>query len=333
MSRLAPLFVPFGLEVGPSAAAMLRLGEELSALVATAASLRPDEARALSIGATLAKLERMWQANTHALRALLPSEIGNTLSLPSPLDVNTSMPPLPLSSPAYAGAAQLLAHVSRDWSPLGRASRASTHTRVLSALRRLRRPARVLLPGAGACRLAWEVARRGHRVEANDEAVEMLLAGRSVMAWEGAPLTIFPHARCEMGAMRREACEVGTVVPDVTLGPTPANLTLQLGDFSRVYSDASQLAAWDAVVTCYFIDTLAEPVAAIRRISEVLTAGGRWINIGPLHWHNHKTGLLRLSYAEMLKLMQLHGFVIETSRRVNKVPYLGVGNGILGSSS
>ncbi|XP_047147087.1 carnosine N-methyltransferase-like [Vigna umbellata] len=43
--------------------------------------------------------------------------------------------------------------------------------------------------------------------------------------------------------------------------------------------------AWDAVVTCFFIDTAHNIVEYIEIISKILKDGGVWINLGPLLYH------------------------------------------------
>ncbi|WMV31738.1 hypothetical protein MTR67_025123 [Solanum verrucosum] len=57
------------------------------------------------------------------------------------------------------------------------------------------------------------------------------------------------------------------------------------GDFVEVYSDPSQAGVWDAVVTCFFLDTAHNIVEYIEIISKVLKDGGVWINLGPLLYH------------------------------------------------
>ncbi|KAF7815197.1 carnosine N-methyltransferase-like isoform X3 [Senna tora] len=44
-------------------------------------------------------------------------------------------------------------------------------------------------------------------------------------------------------------------------------------------------SAWDAVVTCFFIDTAHNIVEYIEIISRILKNGGVWINLGPLLYH------------------------------------------------
>ncbi|WVY94971.1 hypothetical protein V8G54_034059 [Vigna mungo] len=45
------------------------------------------------------------------------------------------------------------------------------------------------------------------------------------------------------------------------------------------------ISAWDAVVTCFFIDTAHNIVEYIEIISKILKDGGVWINLGPLLYH------------------------------------------------
>lgn len=45
------------------------------------------------------------------------------------------------------------------------------------------------------------------------------------------------------------------------------------------------LGEWDAVLTCFFIDTAQNIVSYIETIATLLREGGVWINIGPLLFH------------------------------------------------
>ena len=115
------------------------------------------------------------------------------------------------------------------------------------------------------------------------------------------------------------------------------------------------LSSWDALVTSYVIDTLADPAAAVRRAWELLApgarhgrlqpcsahavpacdvpasyeppwavdAGGAWVNVGPLHWHDPALGYLRLSWEELKGLLMLHGFRLAEERVIRRIPYLG----------
>ena len=152
------------------------------------------------------------------------------------------------------------------------------------------------------------MARRGHRVEANDASSSMLVAAHALLSGAVArdALRFFPRVRCEAGALRRAPCLAASRAPDVT--PSAAhgggNLTLQVGTFEQLYgterNGTGAAQPWDVLVTSYFIDTLADPAAAVRIAWDLLAPGGVWINVGPLHWHQPKLGFLRLRCAHSM---------------------------------
>lgn len=323
---MLPLFLPDG------AATRLRAlkeqhAAELQTLLEPLETLSPPERDAIGATSVAHEVGRAWEANELVLDRLLPPSVTCTLALQAPGEGDSTAPSPQAAEQSYDSAAQLLAHLARDWSAAGAAARRKTHRPVLRALRRThrcRRPLRVLVPGAGACRLAWEIAKRGHRVEANDVSIGMMVAAHSLIARvmpRRDALTLVPRVRCEAGALSRGPCLEATRVPDVATAAVPANLTLQVADFAGFY--AEQRGQWDVLVTSYFIDTLADPAAAVRHAWELLAPDGVWINVGPLHWHQPKLGLLRLSWEELRALLLLRGFRLRESRVIRGVPYLG----------
>ena len=197
--------------------------------------------------------------------------------------------------------------------------------------------------------MAWEIARRGNRVEANDISAAMLVAARSIMldlrsaaAGELRRLHLHPRVRCASGVVHRAACLSSCEIPDVETAcarrsATPAGavsaaaaLTLQAASWADAHAPPPRHGAapdlnatFDSVVTSYFVDTQADPAATVRRVHSLLAPGGVWINVGPLHWHEPSAGLLRLTLDELLALVELHGFEIRSLRRLRRVPYVG----------
>ena len=53
----------------------------------------------------------------------------------------------------------------------------------------------------------------------------------------------------------------------------------------QVYSKPEHEAAFDAVTTCFFIDTAPVALEYIDVIWRVLKPGGVWVNAGPLSFH------------------------------------------------
>lgn len=54
-------------------------------------------------------------------------------------------------------------------------------------------------------------------------------------------------------------------------------MSMSAGEFTEIYTDA---AAWDVIVTCFFIDTAKNVLAYIDTIWNSLRPGGVWINLG-----------------------------------------------------
>lgn len=320
---------------------------ELYKLLAPLLSVSEAERHAIGALDIAADATQAWEANGVALRALLPREPPITTALASNATMPAHASPADTPDFAYASAAMIVAHLVRDWSALGGRARERTHRPVLRAIRALqrsrRRPLTVLVPGAGACRLAWDIARLGNRVEANDVSAAMLVAARSVLSLGTRRLQLYPRVRCTSGAVRRAACLDAHSIPDIapsncepllrgppTLASAAIALTMQVGSWAEMHTPppvygASRMAnaTFDAVVTCYFLDTQANPAAAVARVRSLLVPGGVWINVGPLQWHDPGAGLLRLTLDELLALLDLAGFQMRTLRRLRRVPYIG----------
>ena len=60
---------------------------------------------------------------------------------------------------------------------------------------------------------------------------------------------------------------------------------MRAGDFVEVYGAPDQAGRWDAVATCFFIDTAHNVVEYLEIIARCLRPGGIWVNFGPLLFH------------------------------------------------
>jgi len=90
------------------------------------------------------------------------------------------------------------------------------------------------------------------------------------------------------------------------------NLSMCAGDFLEIYRD--QRSRWEAIVTCFFIDTAHDVTRYIERIAAMLVPGAVWINIGPLLWHWSDMSnevSVDLTWEELRALIVAFGFVIE----------------------
>ena len=345
--------------------------DELTKLLAPLVALREVERRAINAFDIAHETAAAWEVNDATLRALLPLEpplvvaVASTDSQQAPQTRSEDAARKDVPAISYSSAAMVIAHLVRDWSAIGTRTRARTHRPVLRALRArqqtLRRPLSVLVPGAGACRLAWEIARLGlgNRVEANDASAAMLVAARSVLV-SVAPqqLTLHPNVRCASGVVRRSACLVAQTIPDVlprldlprtgasigrgwrsryrsaTAGTAVAPaLTLQVGSWAAPQTPPpphgaapGANATFDAVVTSYFLDTQADPAAAIALVRSRLGPDGVWVNVGPLHWHEPSAGLLRLTLDEVKRFVRavLPNYSRHAARTCSRLPLIAL---------
>ncbi|KAB5551603.1 hypothetical protein DKX38_008914 [Salix brachista] len=108
-------------------------------------------------------------------------------------------------------------------------------------------------------------------------------------------------------------------IPDIH--PASAGITEGFsmcgGDFVEVYSDPSHVGVWDAVVTCFFIDTAHNIIEYIEIISRILKDGGVWINLGPLLYHfadmygQEDEMSIELSLEDVKRVVLHYGFEVE----------------------
>ncbi|KAH9308465.1 hypothetical protein KI387_036376, partial [Taxus chinensis] len=79
---------------------------------------------------------------------------------------------------------------------------------------------------------------------------------------------------------------------------------------------------WDAVATCFFIDTAHNVVEYIEIISNILKDGGVWINLGPLLYHfadihaPEDEMSIELSLEDVKRIAFHYGFELEAERTI-----------------
>jgi hypothetical protein len=154
---------------------------------------------------------------------------------------------------------------------------------------------RVLVQGAGAGRLAYDLHALSDATltVATDFNPLLLFAARELFAGRAVALYEFPIAQRSIedhAVLRRLAA------------PAPARPGLEL-----VAADALQPpfadGAFDTVVTPWFVDIIGEPFARVAaRVNLALKPGGRWINFGSLAFS-------RAAHAERLSLEEVSGFM------------------------
>ncbi|KAK9845546.1 hypothetical protein WJX84_004990 [Apatococcus fuscideae] len=194
----------------------------------------------------------------------------------------------------------VLKNLMRDWGAEGAAERSQSYGRIVAELRKrllppgssptLQHPPRVLVPGAGLGRLCVDIASVGCEAQGNEFSYFMLLASSFIMnqASQKEQWTIHPwlHQSCNQlsDAHQLRAVRIPDVcIPDML--PAPGLLSMVAGDFAEVYSRPDQAGTFDAVVTCFFLDTAHNLIEYMQVLRHVLKAGGLWINLGPLLYH------------------------------------------------
>lgn len=111
-------------------------------------------------------------------------------------------------------------------------------------------------------------------------------------------------------------------IPDTAPFDLPDNAVFgcAAGDFLEIAR--GQLDEWDAVVTCFFLDTANNIVAYIEAIFATLKPGAYWLNIGPLLYHFADSGepSLELTLDQVMHIAGKVGFEI-VERKSIKTKY------------
>lgn len=184
----------------------------------------------------------------------------------------------------------LLRQIVRDWSSEGAIEREQSYKPVLDRLDHFFKgqvscELNVLVPGAGLGRLVYEISQLGFNCQGNEFSLFMLLPSEWILnsGTSERPLTVYPWILPFSNHRRIHDQFRPVQFPDVTPKCGGA-MSMTAGDFLQVYPPLDE-PEWDAIVTCFFIDTAKNVIEYIRRISHLLKPNGLWINHGPLLYH------------------------------------------------
>jgi SAM-dependent methyltransferase len=214
--------------------------------------------------------------------------------------------------PLTQGLSTYYPNLHRDWCWGESENRASLDA-LLACLPSGCRPNRVLVLGAGAGRLAYDLhhALRPALTVALDFNPLFLLAAARIVAGEAIELYEFPIAprTIEDHALLRR---------HVAPAPAAAGLELVLADAS---APPFRPASFDMVVTPWFVDVAGEPVSQVaRRINGLLAPGGLWANQGSLAFADAQPADA-WSLEELLERLPQLGFE-RSEARESRQPYL-----------
>ena len=220
----------------------------------------------------------------------------------------------------------------KDWSIEGKKERDIIYNPIIDEIKKyfsdktnINKNNTILIPGAGLCRLAFEIAKLGYEVDAievsyymiicsnylfnsdlnkNQYQIQPLIHSFNCLKYENDPFQIFN-------------------VPDENISEIMKNkdfgkLNIIPGDFILSFKDKNN--CYDAIITSFFIDTANNIIQFIEIIYNVIKQGGIWINVGPLLYHFHDIEnevSIELSWEEVKKIILKFGFEIYNEKMIN----------------
>jgi hypothetical protein len=197
----------------------------------------------------------------------------------------------------------------RDWAFEGLPERQAAFVPIMSALEKHfsdlapseRHQCKVLVPGAGLGRLVFELCAAGWTVEGNEISYHQLIASNYILNFVGGAGAHKLHpwalnfSNHKSRAHQLQAVRIPDVNPVEYLEEASTRLasevhysdrmTMTAGDFCVLYRQLEHRERFNAVTTCFFIDTAPNVINYIETVRFCLATGGIWINLGPLLWH------------------------------------------------
>lgn len=186
---------------------------------------------------------------------------------------------------------ELMHQFVRDWSQELDAERQQLFAPLLTGLQtefnqENRQFTRVLVPGSGLARAAYEISLLGFQTEALEYSHLMDMAAQFIFDMSSGGRTnfeLFPYIH-DFSHQSSGLYQLRGIVSPNLPGPLkkPPNLKLGYGDFTKIMS--LEPKSYDAIVTLYLIDTAENALQYLDAIRVLLKPGGIWINYGPLKW-------------------------------------------------
>ncbi|KAG6810933.1 hypothetical protein H0H93_014665, partial [Arthromyces matolae] len=227
-----------------------------------------------------------------------------------------------------------LKHFVRDWSTEGAIEREKIFRPILDVLITVeegeRSRKRVLVPGSGLGRLAWEISQLGYDTTANELSFFMNLAFRFLLSPTTTRTvnehTVRPYAHWFSHQRSNDSLFRAISFPDAVprLSPTfrlsetdflslkPPSDNLNSSTFIWSKSDNTcREGGYDYIVTLFFIDTSLNVFTTMEHIYTLLRPGGTWINLGPLLWTSGGYAKVELSLDEVISAAEEIGFVVQ----------------------
>lgn len=211
----------------------------------------------------------------------------------------------------------ILLQLAREWSPEGAEERI-VFSNLITELNEkypdfeLRQHINVLIPGCGLGRLVYELVLNGYRVQGNEFSYHMLIMSNFILNYCKQKFEIYPflmklsNVSCRENQIRSVSIPENinnTRYHDLTTKyhkvPFAELMSITAGSFTDLYGPnelqsnynapnefrVSNKQNFDAVLTCFFLDTASNVIEYLKTLKYVLKYDGLWINIGPILWH------------------------------------------------
>ncbi|KAK0184523.1 N2227-like protein-domain-containing protein [Armillaria mellea] len=233
----------------------------------------------------------------------------------------------------------------RDWSEEGKEEREACYGPMKDALLyhfasssdEDRKKLRVLIPGAGLGRLAYDVAKLGFACQGNEFSHYMLLASFFILnrTDEIKKYTIYPYVHSFSNVYSRSTMLRAISIPDVLPSDLPpgSDFSLVAGDFEEIYWQSKFCPLTTLSTNSIHLQIAKNIVNYMRIIHRILAPGGVWINLGPLLWHfeNNNTNdpSVELDLKEVKALARTIGFELRNESTVDTT-YTNNSEGMLG---
>ncbi|CAI0439792.1 unnamed protein product [Linum tenue] len=225
----------------------------------------------------------------------------------------------------------IIRNIVRDWAAEGQKERDECYKPILEELdsqfphRSKERAPACLVPGAGLGRLALEISRL---------VLKLLGTGQYIL---GSIVTVIHFqiainfVLCQyqifilrvQGLLKDFLCAVATLSKSIVMQVKKGSREiLPCWNNPKIIFLAMRAGYWDAVVTCFFIDTAHNIVEYIEIISKILKDGGVWINLGPLLYHfadmygQEDEMSVELSLEDVKRIAIHYGFEFEKEKTI-----------------
>lgn len=191
----------------------------------------------------------------------------------------------------------VMRQIVREWTRVGAQEREQSFGLILDAMDRYfgslddaaKRQIQVLVPGAGLGRLACDIAKRGFATQGNEYSMFMLIASHFIInKCRGTDLLSFYPFVHQVNNVLNSSHQIQEVTfPDEDPSDVPHDVQFSMtaGSFIDVYSVPEYADHFDAVTTCFFMDTAHNILQYMETLKHALRPNGLWINLGPLLYH------------------------------------------------